>query len=98
MTQLPAGNVTPFPCRERTYLPTSVHAPTLGAFDRTLRQISALSLLVLDSTMELSDKNDAMEAFLKAANYILQANVIYLEGSVVPDIGRSDFTAPERLV
>ncbi len=87
MDEPSTDNVTPFPWRERADLHASIHAPILGAFDRTMRQIGALTVLVLDSTLETEDKNEAMEYLATAATRTLQANIVYVERSVLPDIG-----------
>lgn len=85
MGEPPADNVAPFPWRERADLQASVHGPVLRGFDLTMRQINALSVMILETELGAEDKNEAMEYISTAATRMLQANLLYVERCVLRD-------------
>jgi len=87
MVDRPDNGTAPAPWRERDDLTTSVHGPVLAAFQRAIAHIGELSVLVQESAMELNHREQAMEYLATAATRTLQANIVYVERSVLPDIG-----------
>lgn len=87
MDEPPADNVAPFPWRERADLQASAHGPVLLAFDRTMRQINALSVTILDTRLADEDRALAMEYIAGAATRMLRANLLYVEKCVLPEMG-----------
>ncbi|MGU9979921.1 hypothetical protein ACJ4V0_07755 [Phreatobacter sp. HK31-P] len=85
MDELPADNVAPFPWRERSDLQASSHDPVLRAFDRTIGQINALSVMILEAGLAGDDRNQAMAYLSTAATRMLQANLLYVEKCILPE-------------
>jgi len=83
MDKPPADNIAALPWRERADLQGSVHGPVLRAFHQTMRQINAISVMILATPMTGEDKNQAMECVSTAATRLLQANLIYVEKCVL---------------
>lgn len=90
MDEPSADNVAPFPWRERADLQASAHGPVLLAFDRTMRQINALSVTILDTRLAVEDRALAMEYLAGAATRTLRANLLYVEKCVLPEMGATD--------
>jgi len=90
MAEPSADKVTPFSWRERADLQASAHGPVLLAFDRTMRQINALSVTILGTRLAVEDRDLAMEYIAGAATRMLRANLLYVEKCVLPEMGATD--------
>lgn len=88
MVDRPDNGTAPAPWRERDDLTTSVHGPVLAAFQRAIAHIGDLSVLVQESALEGADKDRAIDFLATAAARILQANIVYVEKSVLSDPAR----------
>lgn len=99
MDEPSVDNVAPFPWRERADLHASAHGPVLQAFDRTMRQINALSVTILGTPLADEDRTLAMEYIAGAATQTLRANLLYVERCVLPDMdARDEGEAPPPVV
>jgi hypothetical protein len=86
MDEPPADNVAPSPWRERGDLLASDHGPVLLAFDRTMRQINTLSVMILGTGLANEDRDRAMDLIAAAATQMLRANLLYVEKCVLPEM------------
>lgn len=99
MDEPSVDNVAPFPWRERADLLASDHGPVLLAFDRTMRQINALSVMILGTGLANEDRDRAMDLIAGAATQTLRANLLYVEKCVLPEMdARDEGEAPPPVV
>jgi len=89
MIDRPGEGTAPAPWRERDDIRTSVHGTVLAAFERAIAEIGALSVLIQQSALETTDKDQAMDYLAVAATRTLQANIVYVEKSVLHGPGRA---------